>query len=233
MSLAVGLAGWALSAALLVAVLRLGRRLELAARACHELRGPATALGLAVAALARQPGGSRRALPIEAQLDRLSAGLDDLEAARSGKRAEGKPADVPLDRLLRGTAAGWRPAARAEGRRLRIRSELGATVVRADRGRLAQALGNLLANAVEHGSGTVELLGRRGDDHVVLEVRDEGPGRGPSAAGRSRRPGGSRAGRGRGLGIAAGAIEEAGGQLTLDRRDGGTVAALELPATDP
>lgn len=222
MSVAAGLAGWALSAVFLVAALRLRRRLELAASACHELRGPATALGLAVAALAREPGGLRRALPFETQLDRLRTGLDDLEAARAGRRADGRPGDIPLDPLLRGAAAGWRPAARAEGRGLRMRSELGGAVVRADRGRIAQALGNLLANAVEHGSGTVELLGRRGDDHVVLEVRDEGPCR--------RAP---EAGRGRGLAIATGAIEEAGGRLTLDRREGGTVAALELPVADP
>jgi len=220
--LAACLAGWALSAALLLTVLRLRSRLELVARAGHELRGPATAMALAVASLARAPGGPRRARPFETQLDRLRAGLDDLEAARAGRRAEARPVAIPLDRLLRGTAAGWRPAARAEGRGLRVRSELGEAAVRADRGRLAQALGNLLSNAVEHGSGTVELLGRRADGHVVLEVRDCGPG-----------PGSSGSGRGRGLGIAAGAIEEAGGRLTLERREGGTVAALELPAMDP
>ena len=224
MILAACLTGWVLSAALLVAVLRLRRRLELTARACHEVRGPATALGLAVTVLAREPGGLRRARPFETQLDRLRAGLDDLEAARAGRRAEARPTAIPLDRLLRGAAAGWRPATSAQGRGLRVRSELGPALVRADRGRLAQALGNLLANAVEHGSGTVELLGRRREGHVVFEVRDGGPepiGPGPGP------------GRGRGLKIAAGAIEEAGGRLTLDRREGGTVAACELPAMDP
>ena len=214
--------GWALSAALLLLVLRLRRRLELTAWASHELRGPATALCLAVTALDREPGGRRRVVALEAQLDRLRAGLDDLEAARVGRRAEGRPADVPLDRFLRGAAEGWRPAADAEGRGLSMRSEVGAAVVRADRGRLAQALGNLVANAVEHGSGTVELLGRRTNGRVVLEVRDAGPGPSSSAG----------AGRGRGLAIAARAIEEAGGRLSLDRREGGTVAALELPAAD-
>ena len=222
MSVAVSLAGWALAAGLGVALLRLRRRLDLAARACHELRGPAAALALAVATLAREPGGSRRALPLEAQLDRLGAGLDDLESARVGRRAESRPADVPLDRFLRSAAAGWRLAAAARGRRLRLRSELAPGRARVDRGRLAQALGNLLANAIEHGSGTVELSGRRAGGRVVIEVRDEGP-----------RPRAGAAGRGRGLAIAAAAADDLGGRLTREGRDGATVAALELPAADP
>lgn len=214
--------GWGLAAVLLVALVRMRRRLELAARACHELRGSAAAIALAVVALSREPGGRRRALPFEVQLDRLRTGLDDLEAARVGRRAKGIAAPVALDRVLRGAAAGCRPAARARGRRLKLSSEVGATVVQADRGRLAQALGNLLSNAIEHGSGTVELRGRRSGGRVLLEVRDEGPG------GEERR-----AGVGRGLRIAAAAADEAGGRLVVERREGATVAALELPAGEP
>ncbi len=223
MSLALAIVGWLLSGALLLVVLRLSRRLELAARACHELRGPAAALGLAVASLAREPRGRRLALAFETQLDRLRSGLDDLEAARTGHRASGTPADIPLDRFLRGAAEGWRTSAQAVGRGIELRSELGPTVVRADRGRLSQALGNLVANAVEHGSGTVQVLGRRRGDRVLVEVRDEGV-----FAGKARRRG-----RGRGLGIASGAAEDAGGRLTLERREDGTVAALELPTAEP
>ncbi|MBA3306938.1 MAG: hypothetical protein H0U25_13600, partial [Thermoleophilaceae bacterium] len=53
--------GWLMAAGLAAAVLRLRRRLELVAQAEHELRGPATALGLAAAAMRREPGGLRRA----------------------------------------------------------------------------------------------------------------------------------------------------------------------------
>ncbi len=233
MSTALACVGWGVSAVLAVAVVRLRHRLELARQACHELRGPATAIGLAAAALRREPGGLRRALPFEAQLDRLRAGLDDLEVARAGRRARCRPADIPVERLLRGAAAGWRQAAQAEGRRLRMRSALGGAVVRADRGRLAQALGNLLANAVEHGSGTVELCGHKRGDLVVLEVRDGGMRDAQRQAGRWRHPGSGRGrGRGRGLGIAAAAVEEAGGTLTLEQRESGTVAAVELPVAE-
>ena len=224
MSTAIACAGWGSATLLVVVVLRLRRRLELAAQACHELRGPATAIGLAAAALRREPGGLRRAMPFETQLDRLGAGLEDLEAARSGRRARPRPATIPVDRLLGASAAGWRAVAQAEGRALRMRSGVGGALVCADRGRLAQALGNLLANAVEHGSGTVELRGSQLGDRVVVEVRDGGGEDAPPTARRGRDPD-----RGRGLRIAAAAVEEAGGKLTLVRDDGATVAAVELP----
>ncbi len=224
MSLAVGVGGWAVSLLLWGSVLRFRRRLDLVAGASHELRGPATAIGLAAATLRREPGGLRWALAFESQLERMQAGLADLELARSGRRAQPRAVVVPLERLLSGTAAGWRPVTGAGGRGLRVRSELGSAAVRADRGRLYQALGNLVANAVEHGSGTIELRGRRSGDRVVLEVRDEG------AAGHR----GGRAGkdRGRGLGIATAAVEQAGGSLTVQHRQGATVAALELPVAE-
>ena len=224
MSTALACVGWGAAALLALVVLRLRRRLELAAQACHELRGPAPAIGLAAAALRRAPGGLRRALPFETQLDRLGAGLEDLEAAREGRRACARPVPMSIDRLLRASAAGWRPAAQADGRALRIRSGSGRAVVRADRGRLCQALGNLLANALEHGSGTVELSGSQRGDRVILEVRDGGACNRSGTARSGRDPA-----RGRGLGIAAAAVEEAGGKLTLVQEDGGTVAAVELP----
>jgi two-component system sensor histidine kinase QseC len=202
-----------------VCVVRLRRRLELVAFAAHELRGPATAIGLAATALRREPGGLRRALAFEAEVERLRGGLADLDAARSGRRARAAPAVVPLDRLARATAAGWRPAAAAAGRRLRYDWQAGPAAVMADRGRLAQAFGNLVANALEHGSGTVEVRGRRCEGAVVVEVVDGG-------APRSRGPG---PGRGRGLSIATRAVEEAGGTLSVRRAGAGTTAAVRLP----
>ncbi|HZI92239.1 MAG TPA: HAMP domain-containing sensor histidine kinase [Thermoleophilaceae bacterium] len=224
-TLAAALAGWAVAAVLAIAWSRSRRRLELVARAAHELRGPATVIGLGVAALRREPGGLRRALALESQLDRLAAGLSDLDAARSGRRAAARPAALPLERVLRGTAAGWVPAARSAGRRLRFRWDGAPAVVSADRGRLAQAVGNLVANAVEHGSGPVELRGRRAGQHALVEVRDAGPAGAPAESRGSDR--------GRGLQIAAEAVEEAGGRLTLERTPDGTLAAVELPLAEP
>jgi signal transduction histidine kinase len=200
------LGGWVLAAALAIACLRLRRRLELVAAAEHELRGPATAIGLAAGALRREPGGLRRALAFEAELERMRAGLDDLTAARAGRRSPSMPVALPLERVLRGATAGWRPA----GRPMRFRWDAGPAIVRADRRRLAQVFSNLLANAVEHGSGRVEVRGSRAGERVRVEISDEGP-------------------RGRGLGIAARAVEEAGGVLEVERAADGTTVAVELP----
>ena len=181
----------------------------------------------------------------------MRAGLADLEAARRGRRSKTVRRAVGLEQLARGTAAGWRPAALATGRRLRFRWDGGPAVVRADPGRMAQALGNLVANAVEHGAGPVELRGHRSGDRVLVEVRDAGPvreDRGGERPGRGLRhssegsgrglPGGSWRGhagdRGRGLAIATEAVEDVGGRLTLRRDDeGATVAAVDLPLAEP
>ena len=213
--------GWIVALALAVVALRQRSRLEIAADAAHELRGSAHALGLAAASLMREPGGRRRAQLFESELLRMRAGLEDLDAARAGHRAPRRPSAVPVEGLLRTTAAGWRPALQLAGRSLRVRWEGSPAVVRADRAQLARALGNLMANAVEHGSGRVELRGRRARGGVVLEVADAGPGSGVGRA--------SRAESGRGLSIAGAAVEEAGGRLELERGAEGTTAAVELP----
>ena len=99
-----GLAGLACVTGLL-ALARLRGRMESVARAEHELRGPATALELACQRMRRDPAGRRHAAMIEAQLDRLRAGLAELEAARHGRRPE--PA--------RGDRAGHRRARQGTG----------------------------------------------------------------------------------------------------------------------
>jgi len=219
------IAGWSMAAALGFAVLRLRRRLDLVALATHELRGPVAAFSYAVAWLRREPGGMRRALRFEAELERMCAGLADLDAARRGERVSARPRTVALEPLVNRAAAGWRPAVSGADRGVTVRWDAGRACVRADRGRLAQALGNLMANAAEHGSGRIEIHGvRDGSRAVRVEVRDSGP---------VVRPGRRRANdRGRGLGIADRAIREAGGTLTLDWSREGTVATVELPLAE-
>ena len=79
-------------------------------------------------------------------------------------------------------------------------------------GRLAQVLGNVIANAAEHGVG-------------ALEVRN-----------RDRSPGGGRAarerGRGRGLSIARRAARALGGRVSVESESGFTRAVIELPERD-
>jgi signal transduction histidine kinase len=172
---------------------------ELVARAEHELRGAATALALACEALRRDPAASGHAVVIDAQLDRLKAGLADLSSARRGESASLGKEEVELSSLVRAAARPWEGAFEWEGPP--ITTEL-------DRRRFAKALGNVLANAAEHGSGDVRVTGRAHDGGVRLQVTN----------------------RGRGLLIASEAAEELGGSLSFEIVDDTAVATLDLPA---
>ena len=169
---------------LAVVVVRLRLRLELVARAEHELRGPLTAFALALDAARGTAAGRRLALVLDAELARARAGLADLAAARSGRRADSVPSPVLVDRLLRSSAAAWGA---------RVDAGAGSAVVRADPTRLASALGNVLSNAAEHGDGEVSVEARQLRDRVRIRVTNPV--------------------RGRGLGIAADATAASGGRL--------------------
>jgi signal transduction histidine kinase len=186
---------------LCVRVVRDARRMRLVAHAEHELRGPLQAIALAA------PDACG------AEVERARIALADLAAARSGRRAQAEAELVRLDRVVWRAAAGWDLAARHVGGGVHLDWAAGPVSVRADRGRLAQALGNLLANAVEHGGAQVRISGRRTQRGVRVEVRDSG--------------------RGHGLGIAARAVRDSGGTLTAARAGAGTAVAIELPVDDP
>ncbi len=220
---AIAVLGWVAALGFGTWVLALRARLEAVARADHELRGPVAALALGAAVLARAPGMHERGVALEGQVDRLRAALADLAAARQGRpRARPRPSVLPLEDAVRATVAGWAPVGEALGRGVRLDWRAGAAAAAIEGGRLAQALGNVLANALEHGGGDVAVHAERAGGAVRIQVRDEGPGpRRSTARGRDR---------GRGLAIATWAAEEAGGSLTLRREAGGTSAAIELPA---
>ena len=137
----------------LASALLLRARLEAVARAEHELRGPATVLCMACERLRDDPAAQGHAEALEAELARLRAGLADLTAARAGRRPRTTPAPLELERLARSAMAGWGPELEREGRPARVRWRAGRPRVAADRGRLAQALGNLVANAASTAPG--------------------------------------------------------------------------------
>jgi signal transduction histidine kinase len=219
MSPAVAYLGWLMAAVLGVAVLRLRRRLELVARAEHELRGPLTAFSLGLDAARGTSPGRRLAAVLDAELARARAGLADLAAARQGTRPALLREPVRVDRLLRSSAAAWEPAARAAGRRLQVRSTVGRAVVRGDRSRLAAALGNVMANAVEHGEGDVSVSATRAAGRLRIEVTN--PTRDSHAP--------PQRGRGRGLSIAADAAADGGGTLSTAVGPRRASAVLDLP----
>ena len=203
------------------------RRAELVARACHEVRGPLGAAHLALHGLAR------RGVPvaaIEDELRRAARALSDLVAAPAGQRALDAPEPVDVAALLRGQVAGWRSAARERGCAVRLRESAPPTVVHADRVRLAQATANLVANALEHGGGCVEVGVFAVGQRVVVEVTDDGPGLPAPLAVLTARARGGRGSRGRGLAIASDIAERHGGSVATAPASRGARLVLELPA---
>jgi signal transduction histidine kinase len=101
-----------------------------------------------------------------------------------------------------------------------------------ERLRLAQATGNLIANAIEHGGGEINVRGGRdsGRSIVRIEVLDAGPGLPAPVADLARRPRGGRGTRGRGLAIAATIARDHGGRLAAAPSERGARLVLELPA---
>jgi signal transduction histidine kinase len=233
---AVALAGWlAAAAAVGAAVLlraELTRRGELVARACHELRGPLAAARLGLATLAR-PGNpvASRAVAIDGELRRAGLALEDLDAARAGRRARERDEAVDVGALARATADAWRPVALAAGGDVScVAATREPALVRGDRVRLAQACGNLLANAIEHGGGRVEVRTESDARRVRVEFRDDGPGLPVAVPQLARRRRGGRERRGRGLAIAAEIAVRHGGRLACAPASRGARLVLELPA---
>jgi signal transduction histidine kinase len=217
------LTGWL--AALALAAL-LARRLEGVARARHELAGPLQCASLALEA-ARREAPTPRLAALDLELRRAALALEDLDAARAGRRARDEHAAFDLGALLVQQALAWQPAARAHGRELSVAVPPG-LLVRGDRVRLAQALGNLLANACEHGAGQITVRALTTGAAVRVEVGDEGSGVAVPVAVLARAAAAVRAGRGgrgRGLAIVRDVAERHGGRLLA----GPEGAALELP----
>jgi signal transduction histidine kinase len=237
--IAVSLAGWlAASGAGLAAGgawRALSGRMETVARACHELRGPLTAarLGLQLGARVGELSPARmRAIDLE--LGRAALALEDLDGVRArGMIDAWRPLEpVDLGELVADSVEAWRAA--ADARSVELTGSWSGPPASAwgDRLRLAQATGNLIANAIEHGGGVVEVRGAVDGHHARIEVVDSGPGLPAPVAELARGRRGGRGARGRGLAIAFAVAASHGGRLQAAPSRQGARLVLELPAID-
>ncbi|GEL19724.1 ATP-binding protein [Pseudonocardia asaccharolytica] len=184
----------------------------------HQLRSRLTALQLRLDELGTHPDPSARkeALAALEQTERLSGVLDELlEAARLARAAGAEPMD--LRTALSSVADEWRPALRAAGRSIKLRVPDG-LLARVTPARLREAVGALVDNATQYGAGTVTISARAGENTLVIDVSDAGPGVAdelvPHVFDRGFSAGSST---GLGLALARALVEADGGRLELSR----------------
>jgi signal transduction histidine kinase len=141
-------------------------------------------------------------------------------AERSGDSPRSLPRPRPpgedLASFVGSALDGWAPTLRAAGRPARLAWRAGRVPLPKQRGAIASVLGNLVANAAEHGTGPVEVHGSRVPGAVRVEVRNQA------------RPDGQRR-RGRGLKVATAAAKQAGGSIAIERTSRDVRAVFELP----
>jgi signal transduction histidine kinase len=214
------------------------------ADASHELRTPLAMLRTELELMARdRPAGAALDGAVAsaiAETDRLTRLTEDLLVlARSDRgrlpvRARVVPvADLLADATARYTGEEVDRDARIEPPGLRVR---------VDPARIEQALGNLIDNALRHGTGPVGLGAVLRGDFVELHVTDNGPGfpagfLAPAFERFTRgAPGRTESGTGLGLAIAQAIAESHAGRAGAVNRPGGgadvwiAIPAVETPA---
>jgi signal transduction histidine kinase len=231
---AVSVSGWiaaGLVTAMVLGVRRsLGNHMEAVARACHELRGPLAAARLGLAVDSGVPAPSAvRLRAIDTELSRAALALQDLAEVRGGELRLGARVPVNVRALVAGSVEAWQGSADAAGVSLRMSWPDDGGTVWGDRLRLAQATGNLIANALEHGGGVVWVRGVVRGTVVRVTVSDDGPGLPASVAELCRRARGGRGARGRGLAISRDVAVAHGGRLAAAPAQRGACLVLELP----
>ena len=211
--------------------------------ASHELRTPLTILKTEIeVALRTDSSKAELRSTLESageETDRLARLAQDLLVlARSDtKQLPLRLAAVEVGDMLDAVAARFAPRSREAGRSL-VADALESLRVSGDRGRLEQALGNLVDNALRYGAGDVALSAIALDGIVELHVRDSGEGFPPAflprAFERFSRAHPGRGGDGAGLGLAlAAAIAVAHGgtaHATNNGPAGGADVWLALPS---
>jgi heavy metal sensor kinase len=226
----------------------LERERDFVADAGHELRTPLALLRTELE-LALRHGETVEELrnavrASEEEVERLVQLAEDLLLiARTDKgELELRRERVDVHTLLASVSSRFEWRAAEAGREIIVHGHSDVSLT-GDWLRLQQALGNLVDNALRHGSGRVELAALTGPNATLeLHVRDEGPGFLPDflprAFERFTRPSADRAGRGSGLGLSIVqtiAFAHGGAALARNPDRGGADVWIALPlpvATD-
>ena len=160
-------------------------RRQLLANLVHELGRPLGAIRSAILALLhgadKDPQLSHDLLTgLDEETVRLQHLLEDLAGLHEqvlGK-LEMNRSPVQLNDWLASTISPWEAAARQKGLTWTVAASPNLPVVQIDADRMAQALGNILSNAIKFtpAGGKVSTSVEAADSQLVIQVEDTGPG---------------------------------------------------------
>jgi signal transduction histidine kinase len=164
-----------------------------------------------------------------AALERLDREINGGPLAPAWGRLEAGP-------LAEAAVARWGDRAKLADGSLELRWNAGRAIVNGDRCALAQALDNLIVNAIEHGGPTIVVAARRREGRLRIAVVDSGHASRP----RSRRNGArgaisrisGRQRHGHGLAVVRRVVSAHKGHFAFSRAAAGSLAVLELPLVD-
>jgi signal transduction histidine kinase len=160
------------------------RKDEFLATLAHELRNPLTPIRNAVHILKKKYGPQFPDAPlfamVQRQVDHLVRLVDDLlEVSRiSSGKVDLRQENVSVSDFLRHALESCQPLIENKRHRVTVKVADEPLQVFGDSVRLAQIAANIINNAAKYTppGGRIEIDAARGDDEVVLRVRDNGVG---------------------------------------------------------
>ena len=216
---------------------------HLLAIVAHDLRNPLSAIITSTALLKRVPvRGQQRWLrhlqTISNSVERMNRLIHDLldVASIEAGRLRFALSRNSVSSLMRELVEQYLPLAESRGLRLEVQDESRSEIA-GDRGRLLQAMFNLLDNAFKFSppEGTVWVRAQRQGSEVVVSVTDTGPGIPETDRAHVFEPywqadPRTRSGLGLGLSIAKGVVEAHRGRVWFESTEGGgTTFFVGLP----
>jgi signal transduction histidine kinase len=178
----------------------------------------------------RESAGARG---IEGSLQLAATALERLDREINGGSPSAARGTVPARPLLEAAVARWRLRAGVAGGSLELRWRAGRALVSGDRSGLAQAIDNLIVNAIEHGGPSIVVDVQQRGERLRVAVADSGgtprgvPRSGGPAQAFARLSGRRR--HGHGLTVVRRVATAHGGRFALCRSERGCLAVLELP----
>lgn len=214
----------------------------------HELRTPLTSVRGHAELLAEEPPASLTAELYAAEvtesgrvieresirMERLIEDLLDLSRFESGQTSVNTTA-VDVAVAARETASALRTKAESRGVSIVIPEPDVPAIAQADRMRLDQVITNLVSNAIDFATSTVEITSTSLAAHIVLSVTDDGPGLGDDPEQflerhrRGAQPSDRNAGLGIGLSIVETFVTAMSGTVIAANSEHGAVFTVTLP----